>query len=192
MAWQTLKYQLTSNAPLLMHNGQTADPLNKWAKLLKQTSSKRKKTDADYEEMARIEFMAALYLDANGPIIPAKVIDSLVVNAAKKSRDGMTAKSAAFCLEHAQLDYDGPRTATELWADDSFRFSSLVRVGQARVARMRPIFNNWSAIITLQIEDTLVNPARVDEWMTVAGTQVGVGDWRPQYGRFTAQRLNGK
>ncbi len=192
MAWQTLKYKLTSSAPLLMHNGQTADPTNKWAKLLKQTSSKRKKTDADYEEMARVEFLAALYLDPNGPIIPAKVIDSLVVNAAKKTRDGMTAKSGVFCLEHARLDYDGPRNANDLWADECFRFSALVRVGQARVARMRPIFNQWSTVITLQTEDTLVNPARVDEWMAVAGSQVGLCDWRPQYGRFTAERLNGK
>ncbi len=57
---------------------------------------------------------------------------------------------------------------------------------------MRPIFNDWSAILTLQYEDTLVNLARVDAWLDAAGTQVGIGDWRPQYGRFTVARLNGK
>jgi hypothetical protein len=192
MAWQTLQYKLTSSAPLIMHNGQMADPTNKWAKLIKQISSKRTKTDADYEEMARLEFLASLYLDESGPILPAHVLDSIVVNAAKKSREGMTAKSGCFCLEHAKLEYNGPRTANELWAEECFRFSALVRVGQARVARMRPIFRQWATVITLNIEDTLVNPARVDDWMTVAGTQVGVCDWRPQYGRFTVERLNGK
>ena len=192
MAWQTLKYKLTSNAPLIMHNGQTADPTNKWAKLMKQISSKRIKTDADYEEMARIEFFAGLYLNEEGPIIPAHVVDALIVNAAKKSREGPSAKSGCFCLEHAKLEYDGPRTANDLWANEDFRFSALVRVQSARVARMRPIFKEWSTIITLHVEDTLVNPARVDEWLDAAGTQVGLCDWRPQYGRFTAERLNGK
>jgi hypothetical protein len=129
MAWKTLTYKLTSSAPLIMHNGQTADPLNKWAKALKQISSKR-------------------------------------------------------------IEYDGPRTAQELWEDDRFRFSSIVRVGQARVNRMRPIFNDWSAVVTLNVEDTLIDPARVTEWLVAAGNQVGIGDWRPQYGRFTVERVS--
>jgi len=192
MAWQTVQYKLTSLAPLIMHNGQTADPLNKWSKLIKQTSSKRNKTDSDYEEMAHLEFIAGLYLDENGPIIPSFVIDSVVVNGAKKSKEGQSAKSGCFCLKHARLDYDGPRTVNELWADERFRFSKKVRVGQASVQRMRPIFTDWSTIITLQYEDTLVNLSRVDAWLDAASTQVGLCDWRPQYGRFTVERLNGK
>jgi hypothetical protein len=192
MAWQQVTYRLISSCPMIQHNGQTADPLNKWAKLIKQISSKRTKTDADYEEMARLEFLAALYLNEQGPIIPAYVIDSLVINGAKKSKEGMIAKSGCFCLEHACLEYNGPRTAAELWECEEYRFSAIVKVGTARVSRMRPIFRNWSAAVTLNIEDTTVNVARVDDWLTVAGTQVGIGDWRPQYGRFTAQRLNGK
>lgn len=189
MAWQTASYKLTSQAPLLMHNGQTADPRNKFAKLLKQISSKRKKTDADLDEMARIEFMAGLYMGEEGPILPSFVLDSLIINAAKKFREGTLAKSACFSSGHAQLVYDGPKTPDELWADETFQFSALVRIGQSRVPRMRPIFNKWSAIVTVQFEDSLVNKARVDEWMETAGIQVGLGDWRPQYGRFDVERV---
>lgn len=191
MAWQTLRYKLTSSAPLLMHNGQTADPLNKWAKALKKVSSKRAKTDSDYEEMARIEFLAGLYLSPEGPVIPSYVFDSMLINAAKKSKEGMLAKSSAFCLEHARLEYDGPRDANEMWECGNFRHVSIVKVGMARVARTRPVFNDWSCIMTVNVETSLINPERVDEWMRVAGTQVGLGDWRPQHGRFTAMRLNG-
>jgi hypothetical protein len=192
MAWLETKYKLTGSAPFISHNGQTADPTNKWSKLIKQISSKRTKTDADYEEMHRLEFMAGLYLDESGPILPAFMIDALVVNGAKKSKEGMAAKSGCFCLEHAKLEYDGPRVADKLWDDERFRFGAIVRVGNARVSRMRPIFRDWSAVVTLNIEDTMVNVTRVDEWLAAAGTQVGVGDWRPQYGRFTVERLNGK
>ena len=41
---------------LIMHNGQTADPLNPFSKAMKEISGKRKKTDTDYEAMANIEF----------------------------------------------------------------------------------------------------------------------------------------
>lgn len=148
------------------------------------------KTDADYEEMARIEFMAGLYMGEDGPVIPANLVDALILNGAKKSKEGVRSKSGCFCLQHAKLEYEGPRTAEELWDDDDFRFSSIVRVGQARVSRMRPIFKEWSAIVCVNVEDTLVNPARVDDWLTAAGSQVGLGDWRPQYGRFTVERLS--
>lgn len=190
MAWQTLRYQLTSAAPLIMHNGQTADPLNKWSKAMKQISGKRAKTEADFVELARLEFMAGLYMTPDGPIIPNTVIDSMVVNAAKKLKEGMTAKSGCFCFEAARLDYDGPRTADELWADERFHFPALVRVGMARVMRMRPQFNPWSAVITLNAEDSLINPSRVDDWMRIAGTQIGLCDWRPVYGRFSVARLS--
>lgn len=189
MAWQTLSFKLTSSAPLIMHNGQTADPTNKWSKLLKQISSKRAKTDADYEEMARIEFMAGLYMSADGPILPNNMIDAAILNGAKKSKEGGKAKSACFCMEHARLEYDGPRTVEELWQDERFRFSSIVRVSMARVSRMRPIFQEWSTVIKVSADDALANPATILEWLTAAGTQVGLGDWRPQYGRFTVAKV---
>lgn len=112
-----------------------------------------------------------------------------MINGAKKSKEGMQAKSGCFCLEHSRLDYEGPRTAKELWDDEEFHFSAKVRIGQSSVQRMRPIFKDWSTIITLQYEDTLVNAARVTAWLEAAGTQVGIGDWRPQYGRFVVTKL---
>lgn len=192
MAWNSVRYQLTSSVALIQHNGQTADPLNRYSKAIKQISSKRNKTDADYEEMARIEFMAGLYLDADGPVLPSKIIDSMIVEAARKSREGRIATSGCFCLTSSRLEYDGPRTPEELWADETFRFSSLVRIRSARIIRMRPIFPEWAAVIALDVEDTAINVSRLDDWMHIAGTQIGIGDWRPKYGRFTAERLNGK
>jgi hypothetical protein len=51
----TLKVQLRGASPMLLHNGRTANPLDKFARQLKAVSKKRNKTDADYEEMAKIE-----------------------------------------------------------------------------------------------------------------------------------------
>lgn len=190
MAWKTVKYQLTSDCPMLVHNGQTADPLNKFAKAMKQISGKRKKTDADYEELARLEFLAGLYMGPDGPVIPAPNVDSMLVAAAKKNREGQLAKSGVFCLGDTPLAYDGPRTTEALWQDERFRHVAIVRVQSARIARTRPVFNEWAATVAVQMEETVINLSQLDDWFRIAGTQIGLGDWRPQHGRFSATRLN--
>ena len=189
MAWQTAKYRLTGDASLVFHNGQTADPRNKFARALKQISSKRTKTEADYEEMAHLEFLAGLYMTEAGPAIPQEVLDAALIAGAKKSKEGQVAKSACYAVKPALLEYDGPRDAEGLWTDERFQFSRPVRVGMARVMRMRPIFEEWSAVVELQFESSLTNISRVDTWLNDAGTQVGICDWRPQHGRFSAERL---
>ena len=189
MAWQTVKYQLKSLCPLLMHNGQTADPLNRYSKAMKQISGKRAKTDADYEEMARIEFMGALYMAEDGPCIPTDVFDAVLINGAKKSKEGPLAKSGVFTTKYASLSYDGPRTADLLWADENFRLVKRVKIGQSSVMRTRPMFSKWEAIVELDYEPSIINPARIDDWLEIAGVQVGLLDWRPQYGRFLAERI---
>lgn len=190
MAWQEAKYKLTSVCQMLMHNGQTADPTNKWSKLIKQISSKRAKTDSDYEEMARLEFMAGLYMSADGPVLPNFMVDAILVAGAKKSKEGQLAKSAVFCTSHVPLVYDGPRTADGLWGDERFRFSAIVRVQNARVSRTRPRFEKWEALAVLKYEPSVINLARIDDWLTVAGAMVGAGDWRPQNGRFEVVRVS--
>ena len=190
--WKTLSYRLTSDCPMLSHNGQTADPLNKWAKAMKKISGKRAKSDADYEELARLEFFAGLYLGPDGPVIPARNVDSLLLSAAKKLREGPLAKSGVFCQRDAALEYDGPRTADGLWADERFRHVAIVRIQTARIARTRPIFEQWAATVAVQYEDSLINAGQVDSWMQIAGPQCGLGDWRPQFGRFSATRVNDK
>lgn len=190
MAWKTMQFKLTGDAPLLMHNGQTADPLNKYARQLKAITGKRKKTDSDFEEMAKIEFIASLYLSKEeGPIIPAVVIDACIIEASKKAREGMLARSGFFTTGNSRFEYEGPRAAEEMWEDGRFRFSVPARVGMGRIMRTRTVFNPWHTTVNVQYEDTVVNPAQVSSWFAVAGTLVGLCDWRPRYGRFQAIRL---
>ena len=65
---------------MIMHNGQTCDPMNKFARAIKEISGKRKKTDEDYAEMGRLEWIAGLYVNEEGKlIIPADVLDSALI-----------------------------------------------------------------------------------------------------------------
>lgn len=185
--YKTLKVCVVGIAPLLMHNGQTADPLNKFAKAMREVSSKRKKTEADYEEMARIEFIAGLYMDANGPVIPSRMIEATITNGAKTSKLGKLAQAGVIADRHATLEYDGPREASALFEDERFRFSVPVKIGQQKVVRTRPIFNEWQAELTIQYLDDVINQRDLMTAIRNAGTYAGFGDWRPRYGRFVLE-----
>jgi len=57
---------------------------------------------------------------------------------------------------------------------------------KGRNIRYRPAFKEgWTARFQIDIDDPEVVPAeRLKEILEFAGRRVGVGDWRPRYGRF--------
>ena len=189
MAWKTAKYKLTGDAPLMMHNGQLANPLNSFAKRLKQVSSKRKKTDADYEEMAHIEFLGGLYINGKGPYLPAYNIQKTIINGARKVNEGKIAESSMYCGADAPLEYDGPKDAEGLWKEEDFRSCLLVKVKQARIVRTRPIFADWGCTVELMYDAEQINESQLDRWMDLAGTTVGICEQRPTLGRFSAEKV---
>jgi len=186
---QEVKFTIRGVSPLLMHNGQTADPLNKFSKQIKEISGKRKKTDEDYAEMSRIEWHAGLYVDGSGKLVlPSVCVEASIVDGAKKSKLGKAFKSAVFVNDDSPLDIGRKYgKASELWDEDEFRDVRGVRIGQSRVMRTRPIFRNWSAEIVVLYDDEQVNFGDVQRAIEDAGSKVGVGDFRPKFGRFDVE-----
>jgi hypothetical protein len=189
----TVQIQLRGVSPLLCHNGQTADPRNTYAKAMKAVSGKRKKTDADYDEMARLEWLAGLYRIDGDLVIPDYVLESAMIKGAMKSKRGPQAKCGLFFTEHALLEFDGKPdaitddTLAEMFASGQFTHTIGVKVGMAKVMRTRPIFRNWSISLYAQYDPDVLNLRDVDEIATDAGKLVGIGDWRPKHGRFDAE-----
>jgi hypothetical protein len=153
--------------------------------MLKKISVKRIKTEADYEELARIEWYAGLYLQKTKIILPSFILEATLLNAGKKIRMGQQVKAGLFIEEHALLHYDGEELSVdELWEQGNHRLSSIVRIGQAKVIRTRPIFNNWNTEFVITFDDELLDADQVIEIVKKAGEVVGFCDWRPKYGRF--------
>lgn len=185
---RTLNVTLNGVAPLLMHNGQLADPLNEHAKAMKSISGKRKKTDDDQLELSRLEWMGSLYLDDNlEPCIPGEVIEAMIVEAAKKHRSSPQAKSGILCDGNWPLIYEGPRDPDEMWESQRFKKLAGVRVQQNRVMRCRPMFRAWALYPTIHYAPDVVNEQTVVEFLETAGRLIGIGDWRPKHGRFTLE-----
>lgn len=177
---------INGTSPLLMHSARLSNPLDPIAKAMKRVSSKRVKTDDDYLEMARLEHMGGLYFDDEiGPYVPADNIWRCLQDAAKKRKLGQQIKSGLIVTTDVNpLAYDGPRTIDGLWEDENFRHQASVKVQTSRVIRTRPIFQQWATEAEVIYDPTQLDHTQIEEVAELAGTLIGLGDWRPKFGRF--------
>jgi hypothetical protein len=182
--YQSLKLKIVGVCPLLMHNGRLADPSYNFSQAMSPIRAKRKKTEADLEELAHLEYLGSLYLYNQNPCIPGEVLESTLINGAKKLRIGPQAKSGILCDGMYELEYDGPKNAHELWNDLRFRLTVGVRVQQNRIMRTRPKFNEWATNIEVKYLPDIISERQIREIVEIAGRSVGLCDWRPRYGRF--------
>lgn len=59
-----------------------------------------------------------------------------------------------------------------------------VRIGQARIARCRPRFDQWELKFKVRCLDDRIQPLIVKQVLETAGFYYGIGDYRPRYGLF--------
>ena len=65
-----------------------------------------------------------------------------------------------------------------------------VVVNRARVVRIRPTFSaGWELEFTLEVIDDQINSELVQDVLALAGKTVGIGDFRPKFGRFSVARF---
>ena len=189
METKKIKFRLTGTTPLLMHNPRLANPLDPFTKAIKKISGKRLKTDADHEEMGRLEFLGSLYLNKEEVIaIPGNWIEGALIESAKKSKKGKTFRTFLFCEGMFPLEYDGPIDPEKLWTDGRFTDVQGVRVGQSRVMRTRPRFDEWAANIEVNyVDGSELDRAEIINVIKLAEIVSALGDGRPRFGRFTAE-----
>lgn len=187
------KYRIEGVAPLVMHNEQLADPMNKWTRLLKEISKKVKKTDDDLMEMSRREWMGGLYFDPTlGPYVPERCLERMLRNAAARSKRGKAIVSGLIVVDPAPLVYKGSRDPDELWASGEFVLRATVGVDRKRIVRSRPIFRAWALEFTVNFDESLLDAKEIDAILDVAGRYEGLCDWRPKHGRFSIKAIDGK
>lgn len=190
MGYEHIEVRVRGVAPLLLHNAQLADPLNPLTRAIKAITGKRKKTDADLEELARLEFHGGLYLDAKGrPAVPGECIEGCIRDGAKKTRKGKDVQCGVLSDGVWPLEYDGPKDPEKLWLVAAFRDYRGCKVNNGIVMRMRPKFPSWALTFRVAYHPEVVSRTSLDEWIVTAGQFVGVGDYRPKFGRFEVEAI---
>lgn len=89
------------------------------------------------------------------------------------------------------LSYRGPRDARALSVDENFRMISMRVTGSGRsrkrVPFCRPIFREWKAEADGMLDESIIDLAELKLAAETAGQRIGICDWHPKYGRFTAE-----
>ncbi len=185
MSLEYTTVSIRGKSPLLMHNGSLANPTNPIVKAMKAITGNRKKTDEQYEQLARLEFRGGLYLNQAGKVIvPSAVIEGSIRDGAKKSKLGKQFASAVMVNDDALLDYGEDLTPDEMFERGDFVSMMAVRVEKNRIMRTRPIFHGWRLSFEVTWDSEQINASNLRKAIEDAGNMVGICDYRPKFGRF--------
>jgi hypothetical protein len=182
----TVSTTIKGVAPLMQHRF----PMPDMAQLSK---GGRKSSGAiDYTQ----EWRQYFYAEANGQIYqPSSHIEGALVKAAVNFKvAGKRGKSykdlivANVVVDPERIPHEGFTVPEELDADADQPLYLDVRpvlVQRARVVRIRPTFApGWQLSFELQVLDDEIQDDLLQDILVLAGKAVGIGDYRPKFGRF--------
>ena len=205
MSIRQFRAELTSLAPLLLSNNMCSDPLSEAAKIKKQFTSKRTKSEADHKNLRVIDWVYSGYWSEPGEVsidetentidldgfselyIPGQNFERCLRNGATAFKLGKEVQRALIVNGEGQLSYDGPQSAISMLQDPSQRFvltSPVVRM-KATNWVTRIVIPSWTCAFELTVDDERLSFDALERITKAAGQFEGIGTWRPRYGRFT-------
>lgn len=162
-----------------------------------QDNAKRQTGTPDYS----LEWMATMYVSRSGFLYqPASHFEGAMQRAAggfkQKGKGGKTWRDAVKAYAYVQPDevvhlrngQPVPAPGVELM-DAPTEYLSVsvmrVKVQRAAVARARLlIMPGWELNLCIEVHDDQLRPDVLQAVLEEAGRAVGIGDYRPRYGRF--------
>lgn len=186
-----LNIEVIGESALLQHDDKTANPMNPYTKRLKEITGKRKKTDEDIFQIAKIEWEASLYhTEKDGYFIKAECFEGTFLTAAKAFKLGNVFKQAVSIPKNPKLKFsENHLNPDRLFEITEYRDIRTVKVGMQKVMRCRPIFNEWSCKFELWYDETRIDESTLFQVLQYAGNYIGVCDYRPKFGRFNVKQL---
>jgi hypothetical protein len=186
---------ITGKKALIMSTQRGADPtdplVRDLSRLTKKTTSKMSEQDLD--EIKRLKFLLNLHWrDELGVVIPGINLIKAVEEAARADKKGKDVlRYVGTVEEFIPLVHDGPTDRDELAAERKYVDTRLANHGSKGQVRMvletRPIFPKWGLIAKFQIDETSIDYADFERWLTRSGEYYGLGAYRQVFGRFEAE-----
>ena len=142
------------------------------------------------------EWREYFYAESNGQIYqPAVHVENALVKAAanfkiagKRGRTYKDLFKAAIFITPDRIPHDGCFVPETLDADADKQIYIDIRpvvIQRARVVRLRPAFKEgWKLDFEIQSIDDEIQPNLLQDVLILAGKMVGIGDYRPRFGRF--------
>lgn len=185
---KNLKVTWKGISPLIMHNCQCVNPLHPITKEMKKYTSKRKKTDEEYNILSNLEWEAGAYWqDGLGLYIPGENVEATIRNGAKVNKKGTDVEKYVNVTDlYIPFNYGENLSKEELIQDLRYRDCRIMCVKQQRIPRTRPRFDQWNITFNLMYNEEKIDLDVIVNAMEYAGSYVGLCDSRPKYGKFVA------
>ena len=151
-------------------------PRKELQKLTNVTAAKR--GQAQHHRIAQIETDFSIYWDAeNRPHLPPALFRAVIEKAARMTKDGPRVRRGVRVLG---ATFDAPQNEglDRPGIVERAIFTTVVKVGRSSNIRARARFYPWSAEVTIGASKVADRDA-LFEWLSRAGSLIGVGDWRP-------------
>ncbi len=186
-------------SPLIIHNGRTGNPLDPFTKRLKSLTSKRNKTDEDYEAILELAWEAALYFDDEiGLYMPTENVYAGLLAAAKKHKFGPKVSAISFPVNVGKgfpILTEGHLSFEALKADKENRYIRMVTIQKAKTVSCRPKFDKWKIDFEFEFDPTMFDPNELKTMIYTMTTRIGFGVWRPNspkpgtFGKFKVNEI---
>jgi hypothetical protein len=199
---------LQGTTRLLMHNIRLSNPEDPYAKAMQKITAKRKKTEEDRRELARLEFFGGLYTaaepgseghdhpddrnDGLRVVMPQTNVKRMFKEAAKATRQGRNIDRALNYQDPVASERGVPlifrdmdKSPAELWdigKTESSPFGTYADMTMVqvsgRVLRCRPCFREWGIQCDWLIFPQLLDFETLRDIGEMAGLIEGLGDNR--------------
>lgn len=187
----SMTLRLEGSRALLMRHHRLSNPHHEMTVALREARM-QPKTDTTYAQMRRLEWFGGLVTDLKGRvalsedmILAAGVDGAKFIGRERGVRAAVIGQDPFFALE-----YDGPSDIEALYNGGKHQdYRVVTHSEQRRSMRMRPRFDVWAVNVVLLVDETVLDPRDVVRAYETAGRLVGIGDFRPRFGRFTVELI---
>ena len=88
------------------------------------------------------------------------------------------------------LDFkDKDKTPEELYQIGSYVDIRIVGIKNSKITTTRAIFNEWSATVECDFDETQIDERDLIEVFTNAGLRHGIGTFRRNFGKYSIQKI---
>jgi hypothetical protein len=198
MNLEAIKMRWSGLRPLVMSNVRGVDPLDPLVIQLGQYTKKRSKdlTPSDREKVSRIEWELSAYHDTEvGFYMPSQNIERCLRDGGAKARVGKKIEAGAFLSEViVPLKNQGRyKELDKAYEQAEYKLRTAVRLPPKTGARLMKtracIPTGWTLEFTVEFDNSVIDSKELLEAAVQAGALVGLGNWRPKFGRFTVEKI---
>ena len=200
---KTLQVKLTGLRPIIMGNPQGISLTNQYSVNSRRISSAmktaRKKGDESrlvelQEEQSKNDFFTSAYwTKEDGFYLPDSVVEACFKEAGRTLRKGRDVDRAVLVSEMLIVLKTGHRfnSLEDAYAHEAFRMEGPCKIPPktgALIWKTRCMIPaGWTTQFQLEFDETTISAKILTEIVNVSGQSIGIGGWRPKFGRFTAE-----